>query len=38
MSQRPPRPQGCPWLTPYLVVRDADAAIEFYQKAFGFEK
>ena len=38
MSKRPPRPQGCPWLIPYLVVKDADAAIEFYQKAFGFEK
>ena len=38
MSKRPPRPQGYPWLIPYLVVKDADAAIEFYQKAFGFEK
>jgi PhnB protein len=38
MSKRPPRPQGSPWLTPYLTVRDADAALEFYQRAFGFEK
>lgn len=38
MSKRPPRPAGYPWLTPYLVVNDAEAAIDFYQRAFGFEK
>lgn len=38
MSKRPPRPQGYPWVIPYFVVNDADAAIEFYQRAFGFEK
>jgi uncharacterized glyoxalase superfamily protein PhnB len=38
MSKRPPRPPEYPWLTPYLIVQDADASIEFYQKAFGFEK
>ena len=32
----PPRPAGVPWLTPYLTVRDARAAIEFFQAAFGF--
>ena len=37
MSKRPPRPQGYPWLSPYFVVTDAEAAIAFYQKAFGFE-
>jgi PhnB protein len=37
MSKRPPKQQGYPWLIPYLVVKDADAAIAFYQKAFGFE-
>ena len=26
-----------PTLTPYIVVKGADAAIEFYQKAFGAE-
>jgi uncharacterized glyoxalase superfamily protein PhnB len=26
------------WLAPYLIVKDANAAIEFYQRAFGFEK
>jgi len=38
MSNRPPCPQGYPWLMPYLVVKDADAALAFYAKAFGFEK
>jgi uncharacterized glyoxalase superfamily protein PhnB len=38
MSKRPPRPANSPWLSPYLTVRDADAAIDFYQRAFGFEK
>lgn len=38
MSQRPARPANFPWLTPYLVVKDADAALAFYQRAFGFEK
>lgn len=37
MSKRPPKQQGYPWLIPYLIVKDADAAIAFYQKAFGFE-
>ena len=32
----PPRPAGVPWLTPYLTVHDARAAIEFFQAAFGF--
>jgi PhnB protein len=30
-------PQGFHTLTPHLVVRDADRAIEFYKKAFGAE-
>ncbi len=38
MSKRPPCPAGYPWLMPYLVVRDADAALAFYAKAFGLEK
>jgi uncharacterized glyoxalase superfamily protein PhnB len=27
-----------PWLSPHLTVRDAAAAIDFYQRAFGFAK
>jgi uncharacterized glyoxalase superfamily protein PhnB len=27
-----------PWVTPYLTVKDCTKAIEWYQKAFGFEK
>jgi PhnB protein len=32
------RPEGCPWMMPYLMVRDADQSLAFYEKAFGFEK
>jgi PhnB protein len=27
-----------PWLSPYLTVKDSAAALDFYQRAFGFEK
>jgi uncharacterized glyoxalase superfamily protein PhnB len=38
MSQKvQPIPQGFHTLTPHLVVRNADQAIEFYRKAFGAE-
>jgi uncharacterized glyoxalase superfamily protein PhnB len=36
MAKRPARPAGSPWLSPALVVKDADAALAFYQRAFGF--
>ena len=26
------------WIIPALTVKDADAALDFYQRAFGFEK
>ena len=32
-----PIPEGYQSITPYLMVRDADASIEFYKKAFGAE-
>ena len=32
------RPPHMPWLSPYLTVKDADAALDFYQRAFGFVK
>lgn len=31
------RPADAAWITPFLTVHDADVAIAFYQKAFGFE-
>lgn len=31
------RPVGANWLTPYITVADADASLDFYQRAFGFE-
>lgn len=38
MAKRPAKPADANWLCPYLTVRDADRAIEFYEKAFGFQK
>src|SRR5690242_3857533 len=38
MSKRAARAAGFPWLSPYLTVKDAERALDFYQKAFGFEK
>lgn len=38
MAKRPARPPDMPWLSPYLIVKDADAALDFYLRAFGFEK
>jgi uncharacterized glyoxalase superfamily protein PhnB len=32
----PSRPAGVPWLTPYLTVREARAAMAFFEAAFGF--
>lgn len=37
MGQVKPIPEGSRTLTPYLKIRGAAAAIEFYQKAFGAE-
>ena len=33
----PPKREGFGWISPSLTVKDADKAVEFYQKAFGFE-
>ena len=38
MANRPAKPSNMPWLTPCLTVKDVDAAVAFYQEAFGFEK
>jgi len=38
MATVKPIPDGYHSLTPYLVVEDAPAAIEFYKKAFGAEE
>ena len=38
MSKRPAKPEDYPWIVPSLTVKDPDAALAFYQKAFGFEK
>ncbi len=38
MDRRPPKPDGVPWLVPHLTVRDVSTAVDFYVRAFGFEK
>jgi PhnB protein len=38
MSKRPAKPADMPWVATFLTVKDADASLAFYQKAFGFEK
>ncbi len=38
MSKVKPVPEGYRTITPYLVVRGADKAIEFYKKAFGAQE
>ena len=32
------RPAGMPWITPYLMVKDVGASLEFYEGAFGFAR
>jgi PhnB protein len=37
MAERP-KPEGFPWLMPYLPVADVARAIDFYERAFGFRR
>lgn len=32
------RPNDMPWISPYLTVRDAAKALDFYEHAFGFAR
>jgi uncharacterized glyoxalase superfamily protein PhnB len=32
------RPEGAPWISPYVIVNDVDKAVDFYENAFDFEK
>ena len=36
MTERPIRPPGAPWLTPFITVKDASQAMAFYETAFGW--
>ncbi len=36
LYKEPKRP-GFPWVSPVIIVKDVDSALDFYQKAFGFE-
>ncbi len=38
MSDVKPIPDGYEGVTPYLICRNADAAIDFYKRAFGAEE
>lgn len=38
MSLKPCRPEGTSWISPYIIVKDVDTAVNFYVNAFGFEK
>jgi len=38
MSTAACRPEGAPWISPYVIVQDVDQAAHFYETAFGFEK
>ncbi len=38
MSAQTCRPEGAPWISPYIIVKDVDKAVNFYENAFGFEK
>lgn len=38
MSNVSCRPEGAPWVSPYIIVKNVDEAVDFYIKAFGFEK
>jgi uncharacterized glyoxalase superfamily protein PhnB len=38
MAGKAVRPEGMPWLTPFLTVRDGARALAFYEAAFGFAR
>lgn len=31
------KPANAPWVSSYLIVKDVDKAVDFYQNAFGFK-
>jgi uncharacterized glyoxalase superfamily protein PhnB len=37
MAKRLAKPADMSWVSPYLVVKNAEAALDFYQRAFGME-
>src|SRR4029079_17465540 len=36
MSQITSKPNDIPWVSPYIMVKDVDKAVDFYVKAFKF--
>lgn len=37
MADRPPKSEGMPWMSPYMIVKDVKKTLDFYERAFGFE-
>src|SRR5581483_4523615 len=37
-ARDPALPEGSPWVIPYLAVKDANASLDFYKKAFGMKE
>lgn len=37
MTKLQAKPDNYPWISPYLMVRNIDESLKFYNKAFGFE-
>jgi PhnB protein len=37
MSKIVSKPGNIPWVSPYIMVKDVDKAVDFYVKAFGFQ-
>jgi len=37
MADRPPKADGMQWLNPYMIVKDVEETLAFYEKAFGFQ-
>ena len=38
MTNRPARPERMSWVSPQITVQDVDKSVDFYEKAFGFQK
>jgi len=32
------KPANFSWMSPYIIVKDVDKAMDFYKRAFGFEQ
>ncbi|HEV8324843.1 MAG TPA: VOC family protein [Myxococcota bacterium] len=37
-AKRPAKPPNMTWVAPYLIARDVDGVVSFYERAFGFKR